>query len=278
MKKRFSLSRVFKQRDKLFQAVQPYVDRKISGETLYDLVSDVYRALPNFVSHDAVFESSRVLAGDSLDRKTAAEFAWRLAGNIDTLISGKPVLPWTRQASDEWVPVVVMRVDPAARRGKPGHMFQLRALAGTPCPRAFSHYMSRASCAAISRSVGFSRNMPYINSAYFTGLKFWVHVEAAKSNETLFFNEISCPASMQTNNRKILEIRSRVAPCPRGFQHECLNCVVGYDTCTAAIFAKELVMRMCPKCNRNAHFDITRSEELCLTCWQGQLLRNPAGV
>jgi hypothetical protein len=278
MKKRFSLSRVFKQRDKLFQAIRPYVGLTISGNTLHDLVADVYRVLPNYVSHDAVFESSRAIVGDELTRKIAAEFAWRLAGNIDTLITGRPVLPWTRQSEDEWVPVLVTRVDPAFRRGKPGFLFQLRVLAGSPCPTLFSHFMSKASCAGISHIVGFSRNMPYTSSAYFTGLKFWAHLNAARSGAGLFFQEVACPPSMQTSNRKILEIRTRISPCPRGFQHECLNCVVGYDTCAAAIHAKELELRLCPGCNLNSHFDLTRSDELCLTCWQRKLQRNTAGI
>jgi hypothetical protein len=282
MKKRFSLTRVFKQRDKIFQAIKPYIDRPIFGDTVRDLVADVYRVLPNYVSHDAVFESSRglasgALAGATLERKIAAEFAWRLAGNIDKLIAGQPVLPWTRQSADEWLPVLVTRVDDAYRRGKTGCIFHMRVLAGSPCPMLFTQFMSRASCAAISKRIGFSRNIPYVHGAYVTGLRFWAHIDAGKSNESLFFREVDCTPSMRAGNRKILEIRARLQPCPRNYQHECMNCAIGYDTCIAAIFARELTLQLCPRCNLNARFDLTRSEEICLMCWQRNSFKNPAG-
>jgi hypothetical protein len=278
MKKRFSLTRVFKQRDKLFQAIRPYIARPIRGNTLTDLVTDIYRVLPNYVSHDAVFESSRYLIGDGLHRKVAAEFVWRLSGNIDKLINGQPVLPWTRQSENEWVPVLVLRVDPAIRRERPGHLFHFRVLAGTSCPMLFSQFMSRASCAGISHIVGFSRNIPYVNSAYFTGLRFWVHIDAERSRDNLFFYEVDCTPSMKAHNRKILEIRLRVAPCPNSYQHDCINCTVGYDTCIAAIFAKQLTAKLCAECNQQSYFDLTRSEAMCVTCWRQRILKNTAGI
>jgi hypothetical protein len=268
MKKRFSLSRVFKLRDKLFQQVHPYVGRKLVGTTFQDLVADVYRVMPNYVSHSAVFESTRILVGSELLKKTAAEYAWRLAGNIDELIAGNPVVPWTRQFKDEWLPILVLRVDYAKHRGKPGCFFQFRVLAGSPCPGVFSHFMSKASCAGISNIVGFSRNMPYTNNLHFTGLKFWVLANAAKSADAIYFHEVDCTASMRASNQKILAIRTRLAPCPRNFEHACENCVVGYDSCPAGIFPKQLAQQLCAKCNRNSYFDTTRSDEICLTCWR----------
>lgn len=70
MKKRLSLSRIFKQRDKLFQTIRLYVGLRLSGETIHDFVTDIYRVLPNYVSHDAVFESCRVLAGEELTKSS----------------------------------------------------------------------------------------------------------------------------------------------------------------------------------------------------------------
>ena len=277
MKKRFSLTRVFRLRDKIFANINPYIGRKITGETFQDFVADVYRVMPNYVSHSALFESSRTLVGDALQRKTAAEFAWRLAGNIDTLMAGNPVVPWTRQYKDEWLPILVLRVDYGKQRGRPGSFFQFRVLAGSPCPNVFSHFMSKASCAGIANTVGFSRNMPYTNSLYFTGLKFWILAEAAKSSDALYFHSVDCTASMQEKNRKIIAVRTRLAPCPRNFEHACENCVIGYDACPAGIFPKQLVEQLCPKCNRNSYFDTTRSDELCITCWRANNTEAVAG-
>jgi hypothetical protein len=277
MKKKLSLTRIFNQRDKLFLALRPFIDKSIVSETLRDLTQDVYRVLPPHISHDAVFESCRTLAGCELERKAAAEFAWRLAGNIDVLSAGNPVIPWSRQCEDEWMPVQVMRVDHARRRNRSGYSFQLRVQAGSACPLLFDHFMSKASCAAIANIVGFSRNNPYTNSAYFTNLRFWVLAEAAKSAESIYFHRVDCSPAMQAHNKKIIAIRTRTLPCPSNFDHPCERCVVGYDTCQAALFAKQLIKNTCKNCSRENYFDTTRSTEVCVVCWAATSLLPTAG-
>lgn len=266
MKKRFSINRVFKQRDKLFLALRPYINAKITGQVFKDLVEDVYLKLPDTVSHDALFESARVLAGDPLSRKTAAEFAWRLAGNVHLLNASSPVLPWTIQVKDEWVPVQVLRVEAAVKNYRAGYVFSCRALAGSPCPMVFEQFLSRASCAAISRTVGFNNTMPYTNGLYFTNLRMWVGVEAARSNEAPQFQQVDCSSAMQQYNKKLLAIRTRAQPCPNNFSHLCEHCEVGYDECVAAIFPKRLEKKLCEICQEIRYFDVSRGDGLCLAC------------
>jgi hypothetical protein len=272
MKKQFNLSRIFKQRDKLIQALRPYIDKNIIGDTFKDLTADVYQALPPRVSRDAVFETCRSLAGAVLDRKDAGAFSWRLAGNAELLRDGIPVISWTRQVSDEWMPVQVLQVDPARQRGKPGVLFQCRALAGSYCPGVFEQFLSRASCSAISRVVGFSNARPYISSVHFTNLRFLVFIEAHRSTESLHFQNIACSPSMQAYNHQIIAIRTRVSPCPQLFAHLCEHCALGCTDCPAAIFQQALVKQHCNNCELDSFFDIDRSVDLCLSCWQSRQL------
>jgi hypothetical protein len=277
MKKRLSLSRIFKQRDKLLEIIRPYTNLNINAATLHDLTDDIYRVLPNYVSHDAVFETCRSLVGQPFDKRVAAEFAWRVAGNIDLLLDSRPVLPWTRQVEDEWMPIQVSRVDAASRRNNPGYIFMCRTLAGSYCPGAFSQFMSRASCAAISRIVGFSRNRPYTNGLYFTNLRFWALIEADKSVESLHFQQVDCAPAMQEHNRKIIAVRTRMAPCPQHFDHPCERCVVGRDSCNASIFLRSLVKGECSVCATQSYFDLDRSDKICFLCWQSGHLAQIAG-
>jgi hypothetical protein len=277
MKKRLSLSRIFKQRDKLFQTIRPYIELKLVAGTFQDFVADVYRVLPTHASRDAVFESCRHLAGDVLVKKTAAEFAWRLAGNVDLLISGVPVIRWTRQIADEWLPVQVVRIDPATRRTKSGYVFQCRALAGSYCPDVFEQFLSRGSCAAISRIIGFSRSRPYTNALYFTHLRFWAFIEASRSVDGLHFQQVDCAPAMLARNRRIISLRTRSAPCPRAFEHPCELCVLGADSCQASIFQKQLELLQCGSCNTESYFDLTRSADMCLACWQSRQAKQIAG-
>jgi hypothetical protein len=267
MPKRLALQRVFKLRDKLVKTLSPYVTRTISGETVKDLTSDVYSALPPTVSYDAVFETCRILAGQQLELKTAAEFSWRLAGNLDNLICGLPILPAGRLLADEWWPVQILRLDPDYRRGKSGFTVRFRALAGTYCPNIFEQFLSRPSCAVIARSIGFSRSRPYAHHSHLVNLRLSVFVEAARSLETPYFREVACSATMRDYNSNLIDVRVRNKPCPNDYAHLCESCALGCGTCPAAVFQKDLIVRHCARCDSEQAFDTTRSEDICLSCW-----------
>lgn len=278
MKKRFNLANIAKQRDKLFVAVRPYVNLPLVSDTLTDFVADVYRAVPPTISHDLIFESCRLLAGVVLEQKKAAEFAWRLAGNMHVLSAGQPVAPWTRQVSEEWMPVLVTHADPAFRRGKFGQILRCQALAGSYCPHTFEQFMSKASCAAISRRVGFSRAVPYTNPAYFTRLHLLVLADPVKSVECPQFQQVDCSPAMKARNKRIIKVRLRQLPCPKNYDRLCEHCPVGAEQCKASLFPRPLESRYCPTCNKIAYFDMTRSDSLCLKCWGAKRFRNPAGT
>lgn len=153
----FSLGRVLDRRDKIYsRALAPYYDAHLVGETLRDICGDILKELPQTVSRDALFESLRVLAGSRMTPRAAKVLAWRLAGNVDLLVSGEPVLPWTRQLRDEVVPVRVETIRADKRKDTPGFTLACRALAGTPCATLFPQFVSARSCRAISRTLGFS--------------------------------------------------------------------------------------------------------------------------
>lgn len=270
MPKRVALQRIFKLRDKLVKALSPYVTRTISGETVKDLAADIYKVLPPAASYDAVFETCRSLAGHKLPLKTAAEFSWRLAGNLDNLIAGLPVLPWERQLVDEWWPIQILRLDNAFRRGKSGFNVRFRALAGSYCPGVFEQFLSRPSCAVIARSIGFSRTRPYSHHSHLVNLRFTVLIDVARSSETPYFREVACSSAMRDYNTALIDIRVRNKPCPFDYKHLCENCAVGCATCPAAVFQQDLIVKHCAACDSEQAFDVSRSDVVCLSCWHTQ--------
>lgn len=278
MKRQFNVTRVFKQRDKLFLALRPYVDAVITGQVFTDLVEDIFAALPVSVSHDAVFETTRILAGRELSRRSAAEFAWRVAGNIGLLLRGQPVVPWTIQVGDEWVPVQIIRVESANRNYRAGYVFHCRALAGSSCPMVFEQFLSRAACAGIARTVGFNNTMPYTNGLHFVNLRMWAGVEAARSTDMPQFQQVDCSPSMREHNKKLLAVRTRVRPCPRNFAHLCENCELGYTDCPAAIFPKRLEKRLCENCRETGYFDPSSNFKYCMACAHAAKANKTAGT
>lgn len=269
--KKFSRKQVFTRRARVFDALRQYVDQHIVGGVIYEITDGLCAALPNTVSRNAVFETIRLLAGTQLTQKGAAKLAWRLAGNVDTLIAGEPVPPWTRQISDEIVPVCVEKVVPMRRKDKNGFLFHCRALAGTPCAEVFTQFFSANSCRAISRIVGFSTNSwgPYQYAGigmHFVNLSFFAHVEAARSRDRPAFHRVSITSSMLKANKELLEVRCRVKPCPQNLQHPCVNCPVGYNECAYATHAKTYLESHCRVCNNPAFFDPENPSTMCVNC------------
>lgn len=270
--KSFSYQRVTKLRDKIYNSsFGPYVGKKISREVIYDLHEDLIACLPPTVSHGAVFESIRVLSGTTLSQKAAATLAWRLAGNIDRLIADEPVLPWTRQFADERVPVCVERVVPAKRKHVSGYTFYCRALAGTPCAMLFPEFVSERSCAAISRTLGFSAPWgpyPYSTPLHFVNLLFFAHIDASRSRHLPAFTQITATASMAQSNRKLIAVRCRAEPCPLAFEHACEHCYFGYDQCNFATHDLTYVPRYCTTCNADGFFNPGSTDTSCIRCQQ----------
>lgn len=269
----FSYRRVVNRRKALIsKAMRPYMEARLIGNTVSDFCDDIMAEMPPTVSRDAVFESVRIFAGTQLSRRTALEIAWRLAGNIDDLIAGKPVLPWEQQVRDEVIPVRVEKMRPEKRKDTWGYILYCRALAGSPCPMVFPKFCSKRSCDGIARNIGFSAAWglyPFQHPMYLVNLMFFAHVEAARSQEFPFFHQVSCNTGLKADNRAKIEVRCRVRGCPRNFQHQCAQCPIGYDQCPAGIYPKTLVSRPCSKCNTTAFFEPDDEDSrVCLNCRQ----------
>ena len=272
--KGFSLRRVLSRRDAIYsRALLPYYDAHMVGETITDVCDDILRELPKTTSRDALFESLRVIAGTQLTPRTARVLAWRLAGNLEQLTDGKPVSPWTRQLRDEVVPVRVESVRPEKRKEVIGYTFQCRALAGSPCPMLFPQFISKRSCQAISRSLGFSSlrgSYPYSTPYHFVNLIFFAHVEASRSLDMPYFKNVSGSSSFVAENRTKIEVRCRARPCPRGFAHQCVKCWIGYNECPAGIYPQSLVEKDCPQCSSLSFFEPNADSLACINCRSAQ--------
>lgn len=279
---KFSYAGVLKRRDRIFtQAIKPYVDAKIVGDTVYDLYKDLLAVLPDNVAQSAVFDSIRIYAGTTLNLADAKALAWRFAGNMDRLSRGEVVVPWSGQVVDERVPVVVEAVTPFTKKDMSGVMLQCRAVAGSPCPMAFSQFFSSSSCAAVARAIGFSASWgpyPYSNPAYFSRLLFFAHIEAEKSRTTPVFTKVSASASMVKLNREKIEIRCRARPCPAGYEHACAVCWVGQDKCPAAVHPRTYESRYCQTCNSDRFFDPAVKTDKCIQCYKEQAKTVRAGA
>lgn len=269
--KKFSKKQIFNRRAQFLEILRGYTDQHVVGNVIYEITDSLCAVMPPTVSRNAVFQTIRLLAGTQLTAKAAAKLAWRLAGNIDVLSAGEPVVPWTKQIQDEIVPVCIEKVVPLKRKDKHGYVFHCRALSGTPCAEVFTQFFSANSCRAISRVVGFSTNSwgPHQYAGiglHFVNLMFFAHIEAEKSRDKPVFHRVSVTSSMLKANKSLLEVRCRVHPCPQNFQHSCVNCFMGYNECAYATHPKTYVEQHCRTCNAVSFFDPDNPATMCINC------------
>jgi hypothetical protein len=267
------IAAVLQLRDRLVErAFAPMSGVTISGIFLDELTTRALQVLPARTSRDAVFESIRHLAGHSLDAEEMLVTAWRLAGNVQRLQNGIPVPPWAAQVAEEWVPLEVLRGTVFRNhRGKLGHLFHFRVLAGTPCPMRLKMFWSHGLCRVVSRIVGFSapwHKYPYLSPLEFVRLRLFAKLDPARSTKEPRFWEMQCPPPMVTWNRQILRVRKRVDPCPRGWSHACTTCVLGYVSCPAAVHKLDYMQRLCPHCGELEYFDDDVAAGKCMRCYR----------
>lgn len=270
--KKFNFSAIKKRRNRIAAfLLERHLNAPITGDTIYEIVNGLLDFLPSTVSAAAVFDTVRVLAGTQLDRRKAQEFAWRVAGNVDKLVAGEAVLPWSGQFVDELMPVRVETVTPTRRKNDFGFIFHCRALAGSYCPQTFSQFFSARSCKMLSRAVGFS-NTPWGPhqyggvAAHFTNLMFFAHVEAERSRGRPGFQNISVSSGMLRANKELIEVRCRTKPCPFGYQNACVNCHIGYGECSYAVHPTTFVEQHCRTCDKVSFFNPDEPGIMCINC------------
>lgn len=237
---RYNLARIFNLRDTLTdQHLTEFGGFTPTGAHFEELVDKICAAIPR-VKRQAVWDSIRGVAGTLLTDDAIFRMAWRLSGNVGLLRSGTSVPPWHIQQAREWMPAQIMAYQPGTNKfGRPGGRFSLLVLAGTACPMRLTKFWSNAFARFISNKMGYSAgwgNYPFGHVSELVSLRLWLQIdpEFCGLGEPGFKNA-GCMGALKKWNRDIVKKRFRQGwLCPRGFDHYCYQCPVGYDDCPAA--------------------------------------------
>lgn len=277
----YSIPTITAVRDRLISEVfYPRYQVEVEGAVFESLVRDIAQRLPKSISYDRVYETTRQLLGQTLTPELVTSFAWTVAGNLDRMRQGLGVTPWVRQESDEWVPGQLIRMERGVnRRHDPGVYVSFMILAGTPAGKVARRFWKLTMCSPLASRAGFSKpwkDMPYQAPEQMVNMRFMLHVIAEKSQEELWFHEVQVVPSMRTWNVELLKRRFKKIRCPRGWQHPCHKCVIGYRECPAGTHACTYELRFCADCGTNAPFDPESASLSCVQCTHHQASRHPS--
>lgn len=281
----FNITAITELRNRLIERV--FIERyneTVEGVQLDFLVNHLSQVLPGSLRRDAIFETARQLLGIELTPEVCHKFCWMLAGNMPVLKSGRAVVAWHGQVSDEWVPLQATRCEFGRhpKHNALGDMLTLRILAGSPTGMTTTRFLSRRFAVALARRLGFSAHYekyPFSEAKQLVGLRFLGEITPLKSTTEPRFDRIECPQSLVDYNRELLKLRLHHIPCPRNYLHPCHRCVVGYRDCPAGTHRLTYVKQICPKCGEETYFDPdsrpkTEAPWHCIKCTDTATLKN----
>jgi len=255
------------------QVAAGYDYAELRGNALDGFVA-AFRAVVEGVPYSVAYETCRPLVGKILRRDVVETWAYRIAANRALLLEGTPVLPWTTQAGDEWVPVQVLDGVPDMDRwNHPGMRYTIAFLAGSPAALHGTRFWTREQASFLSGHLGFTRSfskkaLKFGHSSQLVGLQFYAFVEARLSKDSPTFEKVDVSQSMRVRNKDLLRRRLRPegGPCePMKFDWACHHCAVGRDRCDLAVHARTYESRFCNECGNEAAFDPTVTDQ-CVAC------------
>ncbi len=277
----FDVGRVFRLRGRLMDEVlDGFVGSVLTGDALQSMAELLRRKLNGSrggIEHMQVLSSVRYLGGLEVTEGQLRELAWRLAGNVDRLRSGRSVVPWSRQEGREWVPVQVVatryaiRKKPQEKFGRSGRTVRFRVLAGTPCPVEMTQWWSHSKSDVVAGELGFTRRPPLYKAdqGELMGMRFAALIDPAQSTREPWFFHVHCPPSFRAYNRALIKLRRRIGfSCPEGYEHHCFQCPVGARACPAACHPEDFEARDCPHCGKLSWFDTDAKfvNDGCINC------------
>lgn len=249
---------------------------KIDGVPDYQDFTDIAKVykkyLPAAVSLKTIRQSLEHRVSTILSVDKLAEDAWLLTGNVDSLVAGQIVRPWSVQILPEWLGVQI--VDMALHRtlrGKAGAIFSLRVLTGSSAGHLFELFKTLKFCGWLAQVLGFTNQTgkrPFQRVSEFMNLQLYVLAVPGQDKQPVFEKFYVSPA-MHQRNRKLLAVRNRdVVDCPKGYHHHCYACPLGYDQCGFAVHPTTYVHASCHICKLdNVLVDPRKlSLEICVQC------------
>jgi hypothetical protein len=281
----YSVPKIISLRDRLLHGlVVQYAEISLSsGDELDVFLDDLMPLMPQGIARGVMFETFRPYLGAPYTQEWWRDMCWRLASNIASLAAGHPLRPWQAPGIQEWVPLQVMRIEPAAvsREGNSRYRLTYRILAGHACPILFRKLHSHEWLKRLSRYVGFTRSLgtrPYSSPYQFTGLRFYVLLDPALSREGQpGFYQMRCTGAVSEHNKATLLRRNRHTAsftCPHAFEHACHHCAIGYLECAAGTHKLNYVQRPCLGCGQPAWFDPEVVTDLCVQCWRKHVVKS----
>ncbi len=273
--KGYNLSRIAQWIDKGQIKLSKHLNTTPVGDEFSTFAHDLLDCFPTKLRYDAVFASIMYLAGTQLTADVIKDVLWRVAGNYDTLVTGKPVPIWINQSVLEWCPIVILKAEGGYGYNEEyGAFCEYRVMAGTPAGLKFNLFWNLRYAKYVAKDLGFKKTRKkrykFSDVTELTQMQLYQLFDPELSKEgkpgSYYFK---VPSSCAQRNRMILQRRFREDECPLEYSLNdmaCYQCPMGYDRCRAGCHPKTYYTKFCPRCNSESWFDPLGKGVICVEC------------
>lgn len=281
----YSIDQILERRDDLFdELVGDLVGKQLDNHRFDRMVKIVNHHLPADVHHTSVYMSLQHFYGVTLTEEAAFETAWLFMGNVARFKAARLVVAWKFQPFPEWCPVQIVGARPQRNPKSLGFEFQLRFVAGLPCPKVVRKYWSNAYVHMLAPEFGFvsgraaelgseAHGLVFEDGEQFVGLRFYAKVEPELSQTEPGFKHICFPPGVHRWNVEQHKYRLRQGEkyaCPHGMPEvlPCHRCPYGFLDCRAATHRATYQTKPCKCCKKDqAPWDPERpTARVCVNC------------
>jgi hypothetical protein len=288
-KPRYEYTKVMAIRDKLRVAMSSFVE-PLTGEVFASLVAALSAAMPSSVPTTAIGGSLTRYVGSVLTAEDRETIAKRLAGNLEQLKAGRPVLSWFAPKDPEWVLAEISNIVVVNYRGSRHNRLTFDVITGSCAgyeAQAFWSFNKLSYLAVATQeheSYGFGLVSPRVTKlgefrskyAYkdyrqLIGMHCYLLLDPVKSKESPEFYTVGHAAGTSAHNRRLLKERTReLSPCllDATISYDCYACAAGRDKCPRAVRLLTYRRRVCEACKKIGFVDPNDKEHVnvCMSC------------
>lgn len=247
-----------RRRKKVRELCQDFVGVRIEGRDAHVLSTRLSRA---FTPSQNEFEreggelSTRLdlpfretvfaaVAGKVLDEKRVSLLSHRIAGNLEEIRTGRPILNWMSQKGEEWVLLGVRDSEYAARGKSRGAALQLGVFSGSPAGMVFVQYFPDFILNRMAIQLGLKAiyDDRTVHFREFVGT-FFMGIPARGVELSLI--RFGVRPNLVNMNKELAALRAPGRVCPANYRHPCSRCPIGYDRCRAGMHPTTLFYMNC---------------------------------
>lgn len=259
---RYRIKAMLKRYETLRGILWSCVDAKPTDEDIQQLVDELTLEIA-LADRNNLYASLQPLKTAVNTSEAIDKFAYRLAAyyDIDPYFSNL-LPPVINIPKPQWALVEVVKalIGPPIKN-RASTFLTFKVLTGLAAGEYFTKQVSAKYLKMMSITAGFTKygvcKFDGVRHSFF-GFRFAVKLV---SDGTSFNFDKPHPTSQKGRNNKL--VKERMQKCHKGYSHRCSECPEGKDTCYRACRAITMVIKHCPKCDKD---DTLFTNDFCHNC------------